>query len=235
MATEHGPIIGLTAVDKSYAAPDGAPAVQVLRAASLVVRNGESLAIVGPSGSGKSTILNLLGGLDRADAGQVRLLGRDLAQLSAEELAAFRNQQVGFVFQAHHLLPHCTALENAILPALAGGSEVPQETVDRARTLLERVGLGHRMGHLPGRLSGGERQRCALVRALINRPSVLLADEPTGALDRASAEEVAALLIQLNREQGVTLVVVTHSLALANRLGRVVEVREGKLMEGPRS
>lgn len=224
------PLVELVAVTKSYAAPDGAPAVPVLKDASLRVLRGESVAIVGPSGSGKSTILNLLGTLDRPDAGQVRLMGQDLGTLNAHELAALRNRQIGFVFQSHHLLPHCSVLENVVIPTLASTGKAPAGSLEKATRLLTRVGLGERLDHLPGKLSGGERQRCALVRALINEPALILADEPTGALDRKSAEEVARLLVELNREQGVTLILVTHSLELANRMGRVVEVREGKLI-----
>lgn len=230
MTDASTPLVELVAVTKSYAAPDGAPAVSVLKDASLRVQRGERVAIVGPSGSGKSTILNLLGTLDRPDAGQVRLLGQDLGTLNAQDLATLRNRQIGFVFQSHHLLPHCSVLENVVIPTLAATGKAPAGSLEKATRLLNRVGLGARVDHLPGTLSGGERQRCALVRALINDPALVLADEPTGALDRKSAEEVAQLLVELNREQGVTLILVTHSLELANRMSRVVEVREGKLL-----
>jgi lipoprotein-releasing system ATP-binding protein len=224
------PLLELRAVSKTYAAPDGAPPVAVLRDASLSVAAGESVAVVGPSGSGKSTILNLLGALDRPDAGAVLLDGQDLAALSDAALARLRNTALGFVFQAHHLLPHCSVLENVLVPTLAAARRAPADAEKRARELLARVGLGHRLDHLPGRLSGGERQRVAVVRALINRPRLLLADEPTGALDRAGAAEVGRLLAEVNRADGVTLVVVTHSPELAALLHRTVEVRDGQLV-----
>jgi lipoprotein-releasing system ATP-binding protein len=150
--------------------------------------------------------------------------------VSAKELAAFRNRQIGFIFQNHHLLPQCTALENVLLPTLADVSRAPADAEVRAKKLFDRVGLGARMDHLPGKLSGGERQRVAVVRALINQPALLLADEPTGALDRASATSIGRLLVELNREEGVTLVVVTHSPELAALMGRIVELRDGKFV-----
>jgi lipoprotein-releasing system ATP-binding protein len=224
------PLLELRNVSKTYASPDGAPPVPVLRDASLSVAAGESVAIVGPSGCGKSTILNLIGTLDRPDAGQLQLAGRDLTRLDERELATVRNTSLGFVFQSHHLLPHCSALENVLVPLLARSSRPDAAMEQRATQLLERVGLGSRRDALPGRLSGGERQRVALVRALVHRPLLLLADEPTGALDRASAEGVASLLLELNREEGVTLLVVTHSPELARRLQRVVTVTDGRLV-----
>jgi lipoprotein-releasing system ATP-binding protein len=201
----------------------------VLRDASLRIAAGESVAIVGPSGSGKSTILNLIGALDRPDGGRIQVGDRDLSSLDDLALARFRNRTVGFVFQAHHLLSHCTVWENVLVPALAEASSVDAATEERARRLLKRVGLEDRMGHRPGQLSGGERQRAAVVRALINEPGLLLADEPTGALDRASASELARLLLELNREQHLTLVLVTHAPDLARQMGRVLELRDGRL------
>lgn len=224
------PLIELESVTKSYPAADGGVPLVILRDASLAVLRGESVAILGPSGSGKSTILNLLGGLDRPDRGQVRFDGRDLVTLSEPDLARFRNRSVGFVFQQHHLLPHASVLENVLIPAFAAASSVTDSTRARARTLLARVGLQDRMDQLPGRLSGGERQRAALVRALINEPAVVLADEPTGALDRTNAAEVARLLVELNRETGVTLLVVTHSVELAANCSRRIELRDGRLV-----
>jgi lipoprotein-releasing system ATP-binding protein len=176
--------------------------------------------------------LNLIGTLDRPSSGQVLLEGRDLSRLDEGELAAVRNRHLGFVFQAHHLLPHCTVLENVLVPVLAAKEAGGRGAAEgRARQLLERVGLGPRMTYRPGQLSGGERQRVAVVRALINQPQLLLADEPTGSLDRAGAEGLGQLLVDLNREQGVTLIVVTHALDLARRMGRVWELREGWLKE----
>lgn len=221
------PLLELRSVSKSYPGPTQVP---VLRGTSLSVANGESVAIVGPSGSGKSTLLNLLGTLDTPDSGSVWFEGRDLTGLSPKELATLRNRRIGFIFQNHHLLPQCTVLENVLIPTLAEQRRAPEEAVARARQLLDRVGLGHRIDHTPGRLSGGERQRTAVVRALINQPALLLADEPTGALDRASAGEITRLLTELNLKDGLTLIVVTHSEELAGLMGRAVELRDGQLV-----
>ena len=220
------PLLELRSVSKSYPGPTPVP---VLREAELTVIRGESVAIVGPSGSGKSTLLNLLGTLDTPDSGSVWFEGRDLTGLSPKELANLRNRRIGFIFQNHHLLPQCTVLENVLVPTLAEQRSAPSASVARARQLLDRVGLGHRIDHTPGRLSGGERQRTAVVRALINSPALLLADEPTGALDRVSAGEITRLLTELNRTDGLTLIVVTHSAELAARMGRAVELRDGQL------
>ena len=249
-ATDEPPLLlKLTDVTKRYEAASGAGAVAVLDAVSFAVRPGQSVAIVGPSGSGKSTLLQILGTLDRPTSGRVELAGRDLATLDDLALAEVRNRQIGFVFQSHFLLPHCTVLENVLVPTLAtvgpasrrpppGAQGEPPDTggtpVLRARRLLDRVGLGHRLDHRPGQLSGGERQRVAVVRALINQPALVLADEPTGALDHASATALGQLLVELNREEGVTLIVVTHALDLARRMGRVLELLEGKLAERER-
>jgi ABC-type lipoprotein export system ATPase subunit len=204
--------------------------IKVLEGISLTVARGESLAIIGPSGSGKSTLLNLIGSLDRPTSGDVILAGRNLAKMADKELAAVRNSDIGFIFQSHHLLPQCSALENVLLPTLAAPPEKRGPAAEeRAARLLKRVGLGARIDHRPGQLSGGERQRVAVVRALINQPQLLLADEPTGALDCASAEELANLLLELNREEKVTLMVVTHALDLARKMGRVLELRGGNL------
>jgi lipoprotein-releasing system ATP-binding protein len=193
---------------------------------------GESLAIVGPSGSGKSTLLHIVGTLDHPTSGQVFLAGRELSTLNESETAAVRNHQIGFVFQAHYLLPQCTVFENVLVPTLArsGGESQGTESAEaRATRLLERVGLGRRQRHKPGELSGGERQRVAVVRALINRPQLLLADEPTGALDHVSAQALGQLLVELNREEKVTLIVVTHALELANRMAKVLHLKDGRL------
>jgi len=220
------PLLEFRDVFKAYPGPEPVP---VLLGASLSLGRCESVAIVGPSGSGKSTILNLLGTLDLPDRGTITFDGRDLTRLTAKELATLRNRQIGFIFQNHHLLPQCSVLENVLLPTLADAKQTSQEAEQRARQFLDRVGLGHRLDHLPGNLSGGERQRTAVARALINRPALLLADEPTGALDRASATNLGQLLVELNREEGVTLVVVTHSAEIAMRMGRTVELRDGLL------
>ena len=223
-------LLRLTEVSKRYESPTGAEAVSVLRDISMEIGRTESVAVVGPSGSGKSTLLNIIGTLDRPTSGQVLLDGQDLSRIDDIKIAAVRNRQIGFVFQAHHLLPQCTVLENVLVPTLANNDGALRNGAgERAKRLLDKVGLGARLTHRPGQLSGGERQRVAVVRALINQPKLLLADEPTGALDRASAQNLADLLVQLNREEGVTLVVVTHALDLAKRMGRVLELRDGRL------
>jgi len=225
------PLLKLEKVTKHYVAATGAEPVTVLREVDLDIAAGESLAILGPSGSGKSTLLNLLGTLDQPTSGRVWLDGVDLSTLREEELAAVRNRQMGFIFQSHHLLPQCSVLENVLVPTLADPSrKLRADACERARRLLQRVGLEARLHHRPGQLSGGERQRVAVVRALINQPKLLLADEPTGALDRASAHSLAQLLAGLNREEGVTLVVVTHAADLARQMQRALELRDGALV-----
>lgn len=227
------PQLKLTGVTKRYRGQVSGEA-PVLDGVDLEVSRGESVAILGPSGCGKTTLLNIIGTLDRPDGGEVRLEGQDLARLKARELAGVRNRQIGFVFQMHHLLPQCTVLENVLVPTLATTNEGLRDAApERARRLLERVGLGARLRYRPGQLSGGERQRVAVVRALINEPQLLLADEPTGALDRASSVTLAQLLGDLNQEMGVTLIVVTHSLDLARRMQRVLELRDGRLRDAP--
>jgi lipoprotein-releasing system ATP-binding protein len=227
-------LLRLVNVTQRYDADAGTAAVSVLKGVSLEVRGGESVAIIGPSGCGKSTLLNIIGTLDRPESGEVFLGGEDLSRLDERQLASVRNRQIGFVFQAHYLLPQCTVWENVLVPTLAATDATAKRSApERATRLLKRVGLEARMTHRPGQLSGGERQRAAVVRALINQPQVLLADEPTGALDRASAEQLAQLLLDLNREEGVTLIVVTHALDLARRMGRVLELKDGKLAATP--
>lgn len=222
----------LQGVGRSYRGADGDKVLPILSGVDFRVFRGESMAIVGPSGSGKTTLLNILGTLDRADAGRVLLEGQDLGGLDEAGLARVRNRRIGFIFQAHHLLPHLTVIENVLVPTLAlQDAELRQSAPERARRLLARVGLGERMGHRPGQLSGGECQRVAVVRALINRPAILLADEPTGALDRKSARELSQLLRDLNREEQVTLIVVTHSMELAREMGRTLAFVEGVLRE----
>jgi lipoprotein-releasing system ATP-binding protein len=200
----------------------------ILRGVSFSLDSGEALAIMGPSGSGKSSLLYILGGLERPSSGSVFVDGENPFQLGAKALAAFRNRKVGFIFQDHHLLPQCTALENVLIPTLAEGSrQTSGDASERARSLLEQVGLSARAGHRPAELSGGERQRVAIARALIQRPAVLLADEPTGNLDRRTADAVAELLLELQRAEGSVLVLVTHSGELAGRFARKVELTEG--------
>lgn len=210
----------------------GPQELTVLRGVSLELAPGDALAITGPSGSGKSTLLHIIGALDRPSSGTVRLGDDEPFARSEPELARFRNRVVGFVFQDHHLLPQYTVLENVLLPTLAfpdpgAGDEA------WARQLLERVGLGHRLSHRPGEISGGERQRAAVARALVNRPSLLLCDEPTGNLDRKSATAVADLLFELHGEAGNILIVVTHSLELAERFPRRADLVDGHLEEAP--
>ncbi len=221
-------LVEVRGVSKSFRTGDHK--VRVLDEVHLSVAAQESVAIVGPSGSGKSTLLNLLGTLDQPDQGTIVIDGKNLAMMAGDELAKFRNLNIGFVFQSHHLLPHLTVLENVLVPVLAQVPQVGEEILLRATQLLQRVGLSDREKHLPGRLSGGERQRVAVVRALINQPRLILADEPTGALDRVSAAEVGRLLLELNREHGITLIVATHSEELAARLDRVISMENGTLV-----
>jgi lipoprotein-releasing system ATP-binding protein len=213
-------------VTKEY--PTRAESLVVLRGVSLELDSGENVAVVGPSGSGKSTLLNVIGTLDLPTSGRVVLDGQDPAELDEPSLARFRSRHVGFVFQEHHLLPQCSVLENVLVPTLAVGPTT-QAMHDRAVGLLDRVGLGHRLEHRPAELSGGERQRVALARALINRPSLLLADEPTGNLDRTTAESVGAMLLDLQRQERMMLILVTHSARLARRMSRTLELDEGRL------
>jgi lipoprotein-releasing system ATP-binding protein len=221
-------LVEVRGIHKSFRTGDHK--VRVLQGVDLSVEVQESLAIIGPSGSGKSTLLNLIGTLDQPDQGTIVIDGKNLSMMAGDELADFRNRRIGFVFQSHHLLPHLTVLENVLVPLLARASRVQDEALERAGQLLRRVGLEARENQLPGRLSGGERQRVAVVRALIHQPRLLLADEPTGALDRASAAEVTRLLTELNREHGTTLIVVTHSEELARRMDRVVAMEDGVLV-----
>jgi lipoprotein-releasing system ATP-binding protein len=213
-------------VTKSY--PTRSEPLVVLRGVSLELSAGENLAILGPSGCGKSTLLHIVGTLDTPTSGRVTLEGQDPFAFDEPRLAAFRNHKIGFVFQDHHLLPQCSVLENVLLPTLADGRAQPA-AVERARMLLDRVGLAHRLDHLPAELSGGERQRAAIARALVNRPALLLADEPTGNLDRATAAAVGHLLVELQAREQAMLVLVTHSLELAGLVSRRLELDAGKL------
>ena len=221
----------LRAVNKSYVEPERGDAVRVLRGVDFEIGAGQSVAVVGPSGCGKSTLLNVLGTLDQVDSGAVELLGRDATALSAGELAQLRARGIGFVFQLHHLLPQLTVLENVLLPALATAAGDAREGAEqRALDLLKSVGLGDRTSWKPARLSGGERQRAAVVRALINRPRLLLADEPTGALDAHNADLLTDLLLELPKKHGVALVMVTHHRGQAGKLDRVLEMSDGRLV-----
>jgi len=215
-------------ITKQY--PTRAKPLEVLRGVSLALEAGQNVAIVGPSGSGKSTLLSIIGSLEKATSGSVLLDGQDPAGLDEPSLAEFRNRRIGFVFQDHYLLPQCSVLENVLLPTVAGG-KTTAEAIARARSLLDRVGLTERLEHRPAELSGGERQRVAIARALVNRPALLLADEPTGDLDRTSAERIARLLLDLQRQEQMMLIVVTHSERLAALMSRRLELDEGRLKE----
>jgi len=212
---------------KSY--PTRSGDLVVLRDIDLQLAPGESLAILGPSGSGKSTLLQILGTLDRPTEGTVRLGDEEPFSLNDEALARFRNRRIGFVFQDHHLLPQCSVLENVLIPSLADGSADRAKLEARARTLLDRVGLSQRLDHRPAELSGGERQRVAIARSLILQPALLLADEPTGNLDRKTATSVAELLLELHRQEQTIFIVVTHSVELAKMLPQQREMVDGRL------
>ncbi len=221
-------LIEARGVDKSYIA--GTERLPVLRQLDLTVEAGEMIAVVGASGVGKSTLLHVLGGLDSLDAGSVRIGERELGALRPDELTAFRNRHVGFVFQFHHLLPEFSAVENAGMP-LRIARRRSDEANQRARVLLERVGLGERLTHKPGMLSGGEQQRVAIARALVMEPSVLLADEPTGDLDEHTAETLHDLLREMHRERGLTSIIATHNPRLSAACDRVLRLEDGRLRE----
>jgi lipoprotein-releasing system ATP-binding protein len=215
-------------IAKQY--PTRSHPLEVLRGVSLALEPGENLAILGPSGSGKSTLLSIVGTLEHPTSGRVSLDGIDPAGLGERDLAAFRSRRIGFVFQDHYLLPQCSVLENVLVPAVPLGA-VSAETVRRAEMLLERVGLGERKSHRPAELSGGERQRAALARALINGPELLLADEPTGNLDRTTAEQVGQLLVEMQKTEPMMLIVVTHSERLAEMMQKRRELDGGVLKD----
>jgi lipoprotein-releasing system ATP-binding protein len=224
----QAPFLRLNGVAKRYLRPD-APAVEVLRRVDLDVAAGESVAIVGPSGSGKTTLLQLIGLLDLPDEGEVSFAGQDVATLAEGPRQLLRNEYIGFVFQLHHLLPQLTVLENVLVPAWATGCTAAHQ--ERAQELLARVGLAERSEHRPAQLSGGERQRVALVRALLLRPALLLADEPTGSLDHAGAADLAELLVELNQTEKLTMITVTHSRELAACMSRSLLLQDGVLRQ----
>lgn len=215
-------------VSKSYPGAAGGDKLTVLRDVSFTLSAGESAAVTGPSGCGKSTLLHLVGALDRPDSGSVSFEGAELSTLDEAQAAAFRNRSIGFIFQNHALLPQCTALENVLVPVLASRAATAEDTA-RARELLGKLGLAGREHHRPAQLSGGENQRVAVARALILRPRLLLADEPTGSLDEAAAGALTQLLLDLNRDLGTALLVVTHSPDVAARMGRTLRLRGGRL------
>ena len=223
-------LLTLTHISKSYSEPGSDAVVPVLRDISLDIQAGESVAIVGPSGCGKSTLLNILGTLDSPDAGDYVFDGESIATCQAARLAELRSEKIGFIFQLHHLMPQCTVLENVLLPTLALKNKPAADVLkQRAESLLASVGLQDRLSWTPAQLSGGERQRVAVVRALINQPKVILADEPTGALDEKNAESLTTLLLDLQKTTGISLVMVTHHPAQAARMGRVLTMHEGTL------
>ena len=226
--SDASPTLIVEQLTKNYATTAGD--LSILRGFDLKMSRGEALAITGPSGSGKSTLLYILGALDAPTSGRVTLAGEQPFKMSEAIQAQFRNSKVGFIFQDHHLLPQCTVLENVLIPMLAGRG-ADDRADSRARELLQRVGLTERISHFPAQLSGGERQRVAVCRSLINHPVLLLADEPTGNLDQATAESVGSLLLDLNREQNTLLICVTHSQELARRFPRHCVLREGRLEE----
>ena len=217
-------------VAKSY--PTATGNLEVLRDVNLSLERGESLAIIGPSGSGKSTLLNVLGTLDRPTGGSFELSGRNPYQLSDAALARFRNEEIGFIFQEHHLLPQLTVLENVLLPSLAQGKP-NADIIRRANELIERVGLSDRISHTPRELSGGQKERVAVARALLNAPTLVLADEPTGNLDRVNAAQIAQLLQEIQREENTILIVVTHSSSLAGRMDQCMELIDGSVTPIP--
>jgi lipoprotein-releasing system ATP-binding protein len=219
--------LAVRGLSKDY--PTRSGPLPILRGVNLDLARGNALAVMGPSGSGKSTLLHILGTLDRPTAGTVTLDGTDPFALPEAELAAFRNRRIGFVFQDHHLLPQCSVLENVLIPTLVSRVS-PDEAVPYARKLLDRVGLGGRLDHRPAELSGGERQRVAVARALVLKPTLLLADEPTGNLDRKTAQAVGELLLDLHRQENTVLVVVTHSGDLARLFARRMEMNDGTLI-----
>ncbi len=215
-------------VAKSYPTRDE-PLV-VLRDISVALSVGENVAILGPSGSGKSTLLHIMGTLDMPTSGDVTLHGQDPFELAEPQLAKFRNENIGFIFQDHHLLPQLSVLENVLIPTIASGGDA-SDSIARAKDLIDRVGLSPRIDHRPAELSGGERQRVAVARALVQNPTLLLADEPTGSLDRTNANAIGQLLLKLQQQENTMLVVVTHSMELANLMSRRLELDDGRLKE----
>jgi lipoprotein-releasing system ATP-binding protein len=223
-------LVTVSNITKSHGSPGGGKPVEILRGVDFELEAGATAAILGPSGSGKSTLLNILGALDSADSGSVKVNGLDPSTLKGRELVDFRRRSVGIVFQMHHLLPQCTVLENVLVPSLADRRQARLNADATAREVLGVLGMAHRLDHRPAELSGGERQRVAVARAMAGSPRLLLADEPTGALDTGSASQLAEALLELNRSRKVALFVVTHSRELAGRMQQVWEFSAGKLV-----
>jgi ABC-type lipoprotein export system ATPase subunit len=225
-------LLELKNIKKKFKTPSGKGEITVLKDISLNVAQGEAIAVVGPSGSGKTTLLNIIGSLDKPTSGIVSIAGKNLACLDDTELSKTRNLDIGFVFQLHHLLPQLTVLENVLIPTIPFRSRKDSSDAESmAKKLLERVGLQDHLDYFPAQLSGGELQRTAVVRALINKPKLVLADEPTGSLDRESSENLGQLLVKLNKEEGTTLIVVTHSIELAQLMDKVYNLKKGRLEE----
>jgi lipoprotein-releasing system ATP-binding protein len=217
-------------LEKKFEIPGCEKQLVVINGINLSVEQGESIAIVGPSGSGKSTLLNILGALDKPTSGIANFNGKDLTKLDENKLAKIRNQEIGFIFQLHHLLPQCSVLENVLIPTIPLKlKNKNEEFISRAKNLLEKVGLEKHFDYFPAQLSGGEQQRVAVVRALINQPKLILADEPTGSLDKSSAENLGKILIDLNKSENVTLIIVTHSIDLAKRMEKIYSLENGLL------
>ncbi|MEL6448072.1 MAG: lipoprotein-releasing ABC transporter ATP-binding protein LolD [Pseudomonadota bacterium] len=226
--TDREVVLSCRAVRRAFR--EGENALVVLDGVDFDISAGETIAIVGASGSGKTTLLQLLGGLDSPDDGAIEVVGRDMARLDDAERGSVRNQAIGFVYQFHHLLPEFTAWENVAMPLLIR-REARESAMSAARELLERVGLGERLDHRPSELSGGERQRAAVARALVTRPRVVLADEPTGNLDRSTGERVLGQMLELNRDLGTALVIVTHDADIASRMDRELTLQDGRLAQ----
>ena len=226
-------LVEVRSLNKSHPSPGGGKPVEILRNLDFDLDAGATAAIVGPSGSGKSTLLNILAALDRPDSGEVRVNGLVPFELKGNALVDYRRRSVGVVFQMHYLLPQCTVLENVLAPSLADRRSARSNAETYARELLDQLGLAHRLDHRPGELSGGERQRVSVARALAGSPRLLLADEPTGALDRANATQLAGVLMELNQTRKVALLVVTHSRELASKMQEVWELQDGKLVKVP--
>lgn len=224
-------LLQLQNITKGYGEPGTQSYRPVLKELGLEVGKGEKIAIVGPSGSGKTTLLNLIGALDQPEKGKILFDGKDITRYSKSELANFRNKHLGFIFQLHHLLPQLTLMENVLLPLLPQGKNISKEHKEWAEYLIQKVGIWEQREHKPSQLSGGECQRTAVVRALINKPQLLLADEPTGALDEENARALTELLVNLSEEEGVTLITVTHAASLADRMDKKYQLRNGQLVD----